>query len=118
MREFVIFSYCCRKTLCIPPEALKIAETNNFDIKGYIFEAKPETTRPARIVRIGAVQNSIVSPTNAPIVEQREAIFHKIKNIIDAAAISGVNVLCLQEAWSTSQFLTLTIFFEQFFTNN
>lgn len=31
---------------------------------------------------------------------QREAIFDKIRKLIDAAGEAGVNVLCLQEAWS------------------
>jgi beta-ureidopropionase len=44
-----------------------------------------------------------VLPTSNPIHEQRQAIFEKIGKIIDAAGADGVNVLCLQEAWSKLQ---------------
>lgn len=57
-------------------------------------------TRSPRLVRIGAIQHSIVLSTDKSINEQRQAIFHKIDKIIQAAALEGVNVLCLQEAWS------------------
>ncbi|KAK9130017.1 hypothetical protein Sjap_010504 [Stephania japonica] len=45
-------------------------------------------------------QNSIALPTTAPILDQRRAIMQKVKPIIDAAGASGVNILCLQEAWT------------------
>ncbi|KAF3794943.1 Beta-ureidopropionase [Nymphaea thermarum] len=35
----------------------------------------------------------------APISEQKSAIMNKINQMVDAAAESGVNILCLQEAW-------------------
>lgn len=56
----------------------------------------------AKIVRIGAIQHSIAAPTTIPITDQRAALHDKVKNIIYTAFLSGVNVLCLQEAWSTS----------------
>lgn len=59
--------------------------------------------RKPRVVKVGAVQNSIAVATSAPIAEQRNAIFEKIGKIIDAAGEDGVNVLCLQEAWSKRQ---------------
>ncbi|XP_003248687.2 beta-ureidopropionase [Acyrthosiphon pisum] len=52
-----------------------------------------------RIVRVGVIQNQIVLPTTAPLVEQRNAIYQKISKIISLAAEANVNVLCLQEAW-------------------
>ena len=48
----------------------------------------------------GLVQNSIALPTSAPTREQRDGLFAKVEKIIDAAAAMGVNVLCLQEAWT------------------
>jgi hypothetical protein len=47
-------------------------------------------------VRVGLIQNSISLPTTAPYSEQKKAIMEKIKNMIDAAGTSGVNILCLQ----------------------
>lgn len=96
-----IFCWCPnRKVLEISKEASTIAKKNDFEVKSYVFDALPESTRPARIVKVGAVQNSIVLPTSAPILDQRNAIFDKVKALIDAAGAAGVNVLCLQEAWS------------------
>ncbi|KAI9085974.1 hypothetical protein K1719_032051 [Acacia pycnantha] len=45
------------------------------------------------------LQNSIALPTNAPFLDQKRAIFEKLRPIIDAAGASGVNILCLQETW-------------------
>ncbi|TYI95998.1 hypothetical protein E1A91_D01G038100v1 [Gossypium mustelinum] len=50
-------------------------------------------------VRVGLIQNSIAFPTTAPFSDQKKAIFEKLRPIIDAAGASGVNILCLQEAW-------------------
>ncbi|XP_063368269.1 uncharacterized protein LOC134656643 [Cydia amplana] len=87
--------------------AIKIKETNkqfaaenSFDIAAYEFPAKQEETRNPRLVKVGVVQHSIGTTTDKPIVEQREAIINKIRKIITAAGEEGVNVLCLQEAWS------------------
>ncbi|GAB0093166.1 beta-ureidopropionase [Sergentomyia squamirostris] len=88
------------KIIELSAETLKIASENDFEVKGYRFEAEREDTRPSRIVRVGAVQNSIVAKTTEPVDVQRNAIFQKIEKIIKAAASSGVNVLCLQEAWT------------------
>ncbi|XP_047996044.1 beta-ureidopropionase-like [Leguminivora glycinivorella] len=76
------------------------ATDNSFEIAAYEFPAKPEETRNPRLVKVGVVQHSIATTTDKPIVEQREAIFNKIRKIITAAGEEGVNVLCLQEAWS------------------
>jgi beta-ureidopropionase len=90
----------CRNKLEINDAAKKIAADNAFEIASYGFEALKEDLRKPKIVKIGAVQNSIVKPTNDSIHAQRDAIFEKIGKIIDAAGADGVNVLCLQEAWS------------------
>lgn len=78
----------------------QFAAENSFDIAAYEFPAKQEETRNPRIVKVGVVQHSIGTTTDKPIVEQREAIFNKIRKLITAAGEEGVNVLCLQEAWS------------------
>lgn len=69
------------------------------DVQGYIFPCPTEATRSERIVRVGAIQNKIVLPTTEPIVKQREALFQRIKEIIDLAGANKINILCLQEAW-------------------
>lgn len=91
----------------ISAAAQKIADENNFVIKTYGFEAIKEDLRKPRVVRIGAVQTSIVAPTNAPVSVQRDKIFQKIGKIIEAAAADNVNILCLQELWS--ELITLMI---------
>lgn len=56
--------------------------------------------RKPRVVRVGLIQNSIALPTTAPFSDQKRGIFEKLKPIIDAAGFAGVNILCLQEAWT------------------
>lgn len=88
------------RKLGFPAEALRSADSNDFELAGYQFSAAPEQERDPRIVRIGLVQNKIVLPTSAPIAEQRDALHRRIGDITDAAAKCGVNVICYQEAWS------------------
>ncbi|XP_053611592.1 beta-ureidopropionase-like [Plodia interpunctella] len=85
--------------------AVSASEKNNFQVQAYAFAAAKEETRNPRILKIGLVQHSIVLPTNKPANEQREAIFKKIGELIDIAASEGVQILCLQEAWSSPFFL-------------
>jgi beta-ureidopropionase len=80
--------------------AQAIATANNFVMKSYGFEAIKEDLRKPRIVRIGAIQHSLVEPTSAPVGVQRDRIFEKVGKMIDAAAADKVNILCLQELWS------------------
>ena len=56
--------------------------------------------RPPRIVRVGLIQNKIVLPTTAPVLDQLTALHKLIGGIIEAAAAGRVNVVCMQEAWS------------------
>lgn len=51
-------------------------------------------------MQVGAIQNSIAVATTEPIDIQRDGLHQKLATIIKAASLSGVNVLCLQEAWS------------------
>lgn len=81
-------------------ETKKLSEQHNFDARGYAFTAEPEECREPRIVRIAAVQHAIVEPTTEKVNIQRDALHAKIGKIIQAAAASNVNIVCLQEAWS------------------
>ncbi|KAK8312382.1 hypothetical protein V6Z11_D01G036500 [Gossypium hirsutum] len=79
----------CGKALetIVPPESAKaLSSKHDFDLQ----ESR---------VRVGLIQNSIAFPTTAPFSDQKKAIFEKLRPIIDAAGASGVNILCLQEAW-------------------
>lgn len=57
-----------------------------------------------------------MKPTVEKIGVQRDAIVAKVTKIVEAAAASGVNVICFQEAWSeffltqNSSFFLFTIF--------
>lgn len=53
---------------------------------------------------MAAVQHSIVKATTDKISVQRDAILEKVSIIIEAAAASKVNIICLQEAWSEFEF--------------
>ena len=81
-------------------EAKQLAEDGEFQLSGFSFNAAKESTRPPKIVRVGLIQNKIVNPTTDDVKVQKHAIFQRIEKIIDAAGASGVNVLCLQEAWT------------------
>ena len=47
------FAYCNFRPLEFNAEAKYIAEKSNFQLAGYRFEAEKESTRAARIVRLG-----------------------------------------------------------------
>lgn len=72
----------------------------NLELKGYSFTAETEDLRPPRRVRVGLIQNSIVLPTTDPVSAQRDALLAKIGQIIGVAHQSGVNIVCMQEAWN------------------
>lgn len=71
--------------------------------------ARREELRAARIVRIGLIQHSIVLPTTSKVREQIDAIHEKIADYIKHAASCGVNVICLQEAWSKKSYIVYSI---------
>ncbi len=79
---------------------MELSKSLNFDLQAYSIEAALEQTRPPRLVRIGAIQHSIVLPTTAPVIKQREAIFEKVGQLIYAASLMRCNIVCLQEAWN------------------
>lgn len=84
------------------PEAQKLAEAGQFELQAYSMaqNAAGEQGRRPNITRIGLIQNRIHESTSAPINAQFDAIYNRIEKIIEAAAAAGVNVLCLQEAWT------------------
>ncbi|UJR30936.1 hypothetical protein I4U23_018448 [Adineta vaga] len=85
----------------LPSSAKETAKKNNFDLQGYqIKVAQNEQLRPERLVRIGAIQNTIQKPTDAPVHEQRDAIHKRIDQILAVAHECQVNVICMQEAWT------------------
>ncbi|KAK9677410.1 hypothetical protein RND81_11G141500 [Saponaria officinalis] len=86
--------------ITLPATASNLSSEHNFDLQAYCFHAQKESLRVPRIVRVGLIQNSINHPTTAPFREQKSAIFQKVKPILEAAGASGVNILCLQEAWT------------------
>ncbi|CAM6126582.1 unnamed protein product [Calypogeia fissa] len=88
------------KTLAIPDSVTKDAAAKKFDLLAYKFSAAEEQLRTPRVTRVGLVQNAIVLPTTAPFQHQMEALRARVGTIIAAAGEAGVNVLCLQEAWT------------------
>ena len=85
----------------LPAATKESCDGLNLELKGYRFSADSEDLRPPRIVRVGLIQNSIVLPTDQPVSAQRDALLNKIGQIITMAHQSGVNIVCMQEAWST-----------------
>ncbi|CAH4022644.1 beta-ureidopropionase-like [Pieris brassicae] len=102
LQEFnrIFYGRVDQHTLALKDSSLKLAASNHFEISGYDFPGHTEETRSPRKIRIGIIQHSIAISTNKPIKQQREAIFMKVSKLIEAAGEEGVNVLCLQEAWS------------------
>ncbi|XP_013404898.1 beta-ureidopropionase-like [Lingula anatina] len=88
------------KSVHIPDKVTQLAISKDFEVKAYAFEATPEQLRPPGTVRVGLIQNKLVLPTDAPIKAQIEALHQRIGDIIQAAAECGVNIVCMQEAWT------------------
>ncbi|XP_073675480.1 beta-ureidopropionase isoform X2 [Garra rufa] len=88
------------KKLDFPQSAIDAAVEQDFDLKGYVFEASPEQLRPPRTVRVGLIQNKIVLPTDAPVLEQITALHKRVGEMVEVAAMCGVNIVCFQEAWT------------------
>ena len=81
-------------------QSIELAKKHSFEIKGYSFDCPNEQLRAPRRVNIAAVQNSIAIDTTEPIENQRSAIYGKIEKMVAAAAASGANIICFQEAWT------------------
>ncbi len=50
------------------PEAVAKRSAGKFEVAGWRFPSVPEQRRPARITRVGAIQNTVVRPTTEPVV--------------------------------------------------
>lgn len=84
----------------ISNEVTGVSTLYDFEVAAYKIPTAMEQLRAPRLVNIGAVQNRIVLATDKPVSEQISAHHDRIKIIIDVAGAAGVNVLCLQEAWT------------------
>ncbi len=87
-------------SLPIPAEVQAYADAHAFDVALYKFHAAGEQRRAPRIVRAGVIQTGIIKPTDAPVMEQFEAIVERTEQLIHAAGKLGTQVLGLQEAWT------------------
>eukprot|EP00756_Hemistasia_phaeocysticola_P040341 Hpha_TRINITY_DN16859_c1_g1::TRINITY_DN16859_c1_g1_i5::g.152529::m.152529/K01431/UPB1, pydC; beta-ureidopropionase len=90
--------------LPIPADVTEYARQNNFEVQAYTVPCRKEQMREQRRVKIGAIQTAIVLPTTDPAQAQYDAICQRTVTIIEAAARMGVNVLCLQECWTSPFF--------------
>ncbi|XP_047448445.1 beta-ureidopropionase [Mugil cephalus] len=88
------------KKLDLPDCAVEAACERDFELKGYKFDALQEQIRPPRRIRVGLIQNRIVLPTDAPILDQISAIHSRIGEMVEVAAMCGVNIICFQETWT------------------
>ncbi|KAL4660339.1 beta-ureidopropionase isoform X1 [Arapaima gigas] len=88
------------RELELPQCAVEAASVRDFELRGYTFGAAQEQLRPPRIVRIGLIQNSIVLPTNSPVLHQINALHQRMADIVEVAAMCGVNIVCFQETWT------------------
>uniref|UniRef100_A0A4W5QZ13 Beta-ureidopropionase n=1 Tax=Hucho hucho TaxID=62062 RepID=A0A4W5QZ13_9TELE len=88
------------KKLVLPACAVEAALEWDFELQGYMFEASTEQLRTPRTVRVGLIQNRIVLPTDAPVLDQITALHKRIGEMVDVAAMCGVNIVCFQEAWT------------------
>ena len=84
-----------------PEVALKqntIDRANKLDVevKSFTIPCEKEQLRAPRVVKVGSIQNKIVLSTDKPVAEQKKALENRIKDIIELAALEGVNVICLQ----------------------
>ncbi|XP_078277188.1 beta-ureidopropionase [Rhinoraja longicauda] len=88
------------RTLDFPEAVVAASLEGDFELRGFGFEAAPEQLRQPHIVRVGLVQNKIVLPTDSPVSDQIAALHKRIGDIVEVAAMCGVNIICLQEAWT------------------
>ena len=76
------------RTLDVPAEVTAAADVGDFDLKAYqSLSARADEARPRD--RLGLVQNKIVLPTDAPVEDQREALWRRCCEMIDAAGAAG-----------------------------
>ncbi|XP_066546335.1 beta-ureidopropionase [Amia ocellicauda] len=88
------------KKIDFPQSAIAAAAERDFELQGYVFEAVPEQLRQPHNVSVGLIQNRIVLPTDAPVIDQITALHKRIGEIVEVASMCGVNIMCFQEAWT------------------
>lgn len=77
------------------------------EVQGYVFPCPKEQLRTPKVVRIGIAQfkapfgNDVGAVT---VAEHVKAVHKLVEEIVTIAARGGVNILCLQEAWSKYDF--------------
>uniref|UniRef100_A0A8C6WYT7 Beta-ureidopropionase n=1 Tax=Neogobius melanostomus TaxID=47308 RepID=A0A8C6WYT7_9GOBI len=86
--------------LDLPSCAVESASEREFELKGFRFEASPEQLRAPRVIRVGLVQHHTVLPTDAPVLEQINAMHRRVGEMVEVAAMCGVNIICFQETWT------------------
>jgi len=85
------------RKLEISEKSKEISKQQDFEIQAW---SMPGCRDNERRVVIGLIQNKIVLPTNSAVNDQVKAIHSRVETIINTAAESGVNIICLQEAWT------------------
>ena len=65
-----LYSISDYRKLDLPACAVDAASERDFELQGHVFEAAQEQLRPPRPVRVGLIQNRIVLPTDAPVLDQ------------------------------------------------
>lgn len=93
IRSSVDVSFGLRPLESMPPLDV---DANSCHLAAYRIAAAPEQSRAPRVVRVAAIQNSIVLPTDAPIDEQRRAIHARVGRLIEMAAAAGAQIVCMQ----------------------
>lgn len=60
------------RPLELPESAVQSAQEKDFELAGCSLKSlcQTEQTRAPRVVRVGAIQNKIVLPTDKPVIEQ------------------------------------------------
>ncbi|KAJ8414721.1 hypothetical protein AAFF_G00022440 [Aldrovandia affinis] len=88
------------KKFDLPESAVEAASERDFELQGCVFEAGREQLRQPRVIRVGLIQNTIVLPTEAPVIDQITALHKRVGEMVEVAAMCGVNIVCFQEAWT------------------
>lgn len=90
----------CLNKLKLDESILNEANSEDYEVKAYHIDAQAEQLRPSRTVSIGIIQNKIQEPTDAPVLNQIRAIHRRVGLMLDSAGKAGVNIVCMQEAWT------------------
>jgi beta-ureidopropionase len=92
------------EVLPVPKDAADAAQTIGIELKAFKTPCPAEQLVAPRIIRMGLIQNAIVKATTEPVEVQLRAIVDRISGMIAVAAKMGVNIVCLQEAWTAPFF--------------